>query len=131
MVDVNDLVNEMTSADFTDTNIIGKVEVAYRYCSAIFGEDIPLASGTVGTNAINTTDTDHGMAIALLATALLIEGRKIIHTRKDPNITVRTTTELFTEEMRNMLITADVTEEEEVEEEVMWSDALPETGWEI
>ena len=129
MPDVNDLVNEMTSSDFTDTNIIGKVEVAYYYCSAIFGSDIPLASGTVGTNAITVTDNQQAMAIALLAEALLIEGRKIVHSQIDANITIRSTNELFTEEMRNMLLTADATDEDTID--VAWDDSLPTSGWSV
>jgi hypothetical protein len=131
MVDVNDLVNEMTSSDFTDTNIVGKVEVAYRYCSAIFGGDIPLASGTVGTNAITTSETDHGVAIALLAERLLIEGRKITSSKTDPTIPIRTTEQLFTEEMRNMLIIADVTDPDEASKGVMWNDSQPTERWDV
>ena len=130
MVDVNDLVNEMTSSDFTDTNIIGKVEVAYRYCSSIYGSDIPLASGTVGTNAITTSETDHGVAIALLAERLLIEGRRITFSKSDPNITIRTTEQLFTDEMRNMLTSADETDDSILNKGVMWDDSLPDLGWE-
>ena len=131
MADVNDLVDEMTSQDFNPTNIIGKIQVAYLYCSSIFGSSIPLTSGTVGTNAIDVTDDDHSMAIALLAEAMLIEGRKVVQARTNPSIRIRSTKELFTDEMRNMLLIADATEDEEISEGVMWNDDLPTERWDV
>lgn len=131
MADVNDLVDEMTSQDYNPTNIIGKIQVAYLYCSSVFGESIPLTSGTVGSTAIVVTDDQQSMAIALLAEAMLIEGRRIVQARTDPTITIRNTEELFTEEMRSMLLIADATEDDEVSEEVMWSNAYPTEGWDI
>jgi len=119
----------MTSNSFSPENIIDKVEVAYFYCSSIFGENITVSSGTVGTDAITVDDNQQGMAIALLADALLIEGRKTVQSRKDPTVVIRSTNELFTEEMRNMLMVADETDEEEVAEDVMWSDNRPTEHW--
>jgi len=127
---VDHLVNEMTSSDFSPANVSGKIKVAYRYCSSIFGSDIPITSGTVGSVDLVITDGDHAMAIALLAEAKLIEGRKIIQSRKDPSITIRTTEQLFTNEMENMLLTADEADEDTVEQDVMWDNSLPTQGWE-
>lgn len=130
-MDVNNLVSNMVSADFSDADIIDAVEVAYYYCSAIFGEDITVDSGTVGTNAITISDNQQGMAIALLAQATIIEGRRILSMRGNSDITVRSTDELFTEEMRNMLLIADATDDAEVNEDIMWSNLLPTERWEI
>ena len=130
MVDVNNLVNNMTSADFSGDDVIDAVEVAYYYCSAIYGSDISVASGTVGTNAITISDNQQATAIALLAQAILIEGRRVINMRGNPNIVIRSTTQLFTKEMRDMLMVGDDTDTDTVSEDVMWSNDLPTSGWE-
>ena len=70
------------------------------------------------------------MAIALLAERLLIEGRRITFSKSDPNITIRTTEQLFTDEMRNMLTSADETDDSILNKGVMWDDSLPDLGWE-
>lgn len=131
--DVNDMVNEMTSQDFSPTNVTGKIQVAYRYCSNVFGADIPITSGTVGSTAapLVITDGDHALSMALLAEAMLIEGRKIVQARNDPNITIRSTDELFTTEMRNMLLSADAADEDTMSQNVMWSNTQPSEGWDI
>ena len=129
MVDVNNLVDSMTSQDFSSDKITGKVEVSYYYCSAIFGEDLPLTSGTVGSSAIDVTDTQQSMAVALLAQALLIEGRKTLQARDNPNIRIRTTDELFTREMRNMLLVADDAEPVDASKGIMWDDTPPTESW--
>lgn len=131
MVEVDNLVSNSVSGDFTGAEIIDAVEVAYYYCSAIFGEDITVTSGTVGTNAITVADNGQVMAIVLLATAILIEGRKISDSKTDPSIDIRSTDDLFTPEMRAMLLRADETDPEEVGEGVMWEDDLPTSGWEV
>ena len=130
MADVNNLVNNMTSADFSGDDVIDAVEVAYYYCSAIYGSDISVASGTVGTNAITISDNQQATAIALLAQAILIEGRRVINMRGNPNIVIRSTTQLFTKEMRDMLMVGDDTDTDTVSEDVMWSNDLPTSGWE-
>ena len=128
-MDVNNLVNNMTSEDYETADIIDKIEVAYYYCSAVVGSNITLASGTIGSTSITITDNQIAMAIALLAEALLIEGRKIVQSRIDPNIRIRSTDELFTAEMRNMLLVADSLSEQSVSEDVMWSNDPPTGNW--
>lgn len=130
MVVVDDLVSNAVSSNFSDADIINKVKVAYYHCSAIFGEDITISSGTVGVSAITVDDTQQGVAIALLAEAMLIEGRKTLQSKTNPTQVIRTTDELFTEEMRNMLLIGDATDDEEVSEGVMWTNTQPKDGWE-
>lgn len=131
MVDVNDLVDEMTSNDFEAADIIGKVQVSHVYCSGVFGSDIPVTSGTVGSSAIEVSDNGQAMGISLLAQALLLEGRRVIKMRDDPSLVVRTTDELFTTEMKDMLLTADEADEDTMEEGVMWVNDPPTEGWEL
>ena len=71
------------------------------------------------------------MAIALLAQALLIESRKILQSETDPNITIRNAGELFTDDMRDMLLTAEDTDDSILDEGVMWDRSLPSGGWEL
>ena len=128
-MDVNNLVSNKVSTEYTDEDVIDKIEIAYYYCSAILGSNITLASGTIGTTAISIDDNQIAMAIVLLAEAMLIEGQKILKSRIDANITIRTTEELFTPEMRNMLLTADAHDESTVSEGVMWSNDPPTGKW--
>ena len=121
----------MVSADFSPADIILKVQVSYIYCSAIVGEDIPITGGTVGTSAITIADNDQAMAIALLAQAILLEARRAQRTRDNPNMVIRTTPQLFTDEMSNMLLVADETDEADVSENVMWSNDLPTSSWDL
>lgn len=132
-MDINVQVHAMTSNDFTDEDVIDKLQVAYNACSAIYGSAIPLTSGTVGSTVIVVSDDDRdlGMAIALLAEAKLIEGRRIVNARLDPSIVIRTTEELFTREMRNMLLVADATDDDEVDEGIMWDASLPTKNWSL
>ena len=131
MVVVDDLVSNAVTANFSDADIINKVKVAYYHCSAIFGSNIVVSSGTVGTNAITVDNTQQAVAIALLAEAMLIEGRKTLQSQTNPSQVIRSTDELFTEEMRNMLLIGDATDDEDVSEGVMWTNTPPTDSWEV
>lgn len=120
----------MVSGAYTAAEIIDPVEAAYYYCSAVYGSLITTSSGTVGTSAITVAD-NLGVPIALLAVAILLEGRRANQARIDPTITVRTVEQLFTAEMRHMLLTPDATNVAVPDKGVMWDNDPPSGSWEV
>lgn len=137
-MDIIDLTANKVSSDFSPDNITKKVIAAYYHCSAIFGERItvsetvndPFTSSKLTTPATYEGDSQ-GNAISMLAEAMLIESRKILKLKDNPNLVIRTTAQLFTDEMRDMLIDADVTPEDDIAEESMWSNKGPTEGWDL
>lgn len=128
------LINSMTSSDFRDTDVEAAQQTAYLYCSSIFGSTIPF-TGDIDNNpaAFEVTDGQQAMAIAMLGAAILLEGRRTIRSR-DEDIEVRTIEVLFTKEMRDMLMIADVndiTDADMVAKGNMWDNTNPTGNWEV
>ena len=94
---------------------------AYYYCSAKLGGDISIASGTVGTDAVTTNDNE-GIAVAMLAAALLGNGK--LHSK--PDGVPKSIDELFTAEIEDMLIKPD----EQNELVIGFSNDNPSEDWE-
>ena len=111
-------VNAMTSDAYSSFS--NTVIQAYYYCSQKLGSDIGIASGTIGTSAVATNDNE-GIAVAMLAAALLANGK--LHSR--PDGIPKTIDELYTEEIEDMLLTPDDTDVSTVLEDVMWDDSPP------
>lgn len=132
-MEIDNLVSNYVSGAYTGPEIINAVEAAYYYCSSVYGSLISLSSGTIGTDAVSVASGDEnlGVAIALLSVAILLEGRRANQARTDPNITVRRVDQLFTEEMRNMLMTPDAANEAVPDEGVMWDNNPPTGSWEV
>lgn len=131
MPDVNNLVNNAVSHSFEGPQVIDAIENAYYLCSSLYGSEFPLTSGTVGTDVIVIANIDHANAIALLATSILLESMLVKQKRNDPTVVIRTNDELITPEIRDMLLTADEADEDQVSEGVMWDDSGPTEPWEV
>lgn len=106
---VDDLVIDMS--DFTAVEVYDGVEVAYYYCLAK-EPTLSISSGTLGSASITITSTNHAMAVAMLANAVLLERRKASKSRSNPSLIVRTIDMLFTPEMKSMLLIGDAQNED-------------------
>ena len=98
---------------------------AYYHCSAVLGEDIGLTSGVVGTDAVTSNDNE-GIAVANLAASLLANGR--LHSQ--PDGVPKTIDELFTDEIKDMLLTPEEADETTFSKGVTWDNEPPTEGWE-
>ena len=112
-------VNTLTSNAYS--GFANTVIQSYYYCSAKLGSDISIASGTVGTDAVATNDNE-GIAIAMLAAALLGNGK--LHSK--PDGVPKSIDELFTTEIEDMLIKPD----EQNELIIGFSNDNPSEDWE-
>ena len=117
-------INAMTSNAYASFSAV--VVQAYYYCSAKLGGDIALDSGTVGTNAVTTNDNE-GIATAMLAAAMLRNGKE--HSKVDG--VPKSIDELYTAEIADMLLTPDEADETQMDKGVSWDDSLPTEGWEV
>ncbi len=117
-------VNAMTSNAYALFSAV--VVQSYYYCSAKLGGDIALDSGTVGTNAVTTNDNE-GIATAMLAAAMLRNGKE--HSKLDG--VPKSIDELYTAEIADMLITPDESDEIQMSKGVMWDDEPPTEGWNV
>ena len=111
-------VNALTSNAYGSFSAI--VIQSYYYCSARLGNDIELTSGTVGTNAVTTNDNE-GMAVAQLAASLLANGK--LHSK--PDGVPLSIDDLFTAEIRDLLLTPDELDESQMAKGIMWDNSLP------
>lgn len=120
-------VNAQTSNAYS--NFANTVIQSYYYCSAKLGEDISLASGAVGTDAVTTNDNE-GIAVAMLAAALLANGR--LHSK--PDGVPKTIDELYTTEIENMLLKPDELDETQFNKGTAWDNDPPNAfaeRWEV
>jgi len=124
---ITTLINSMTSGDFPSADVYAAQQTAHLYCSVKVGEDIAY-TGNKDDASFDVTDDQQAMAIALLGVAILREGRRDIKSRTE-NIVVRTLDELFSSEMRSMLIIGDEVDADSADENVMWSNANPSEDW--
>ncbi len=112
-------VNTLTGNAYS--SFANTVIQSYYYCSAKLGGDISIVSGTVGTDAVATNDNE-GIAIAMLAAALLSNGK--LHSK--PDGVPQSIDELFTAEIEDMLIKPD----EQNELVIGFSNDNPSQDWE-
>ena len=116
-------VNAITSNAYASFSNV--VIQAYYYCSAKLGEDIA-GSGTLGTNFVTTNDNE-GIAVANLAASLLANGR--LHSQ--PDGVPKTIDELFTDEIKDMLLTPEEADETSFNKGMTWDNEPPTEGWEV
>ena len=112
------MVNSLTSnayASFSET-----VLTSYYYCSAKLGEDIAILSGSMGTDGV-TVNENEGLAIAMLAAALLANGR--LHSK--PDGVPKTIDELFTDEIQDILFTPEEADDTSFNKGVTWDNEPP------
>lgn len=107
------LVDAQTSASYKPSDVYSTIIVAYTLCSSEVGENIS-SSGTIGTIDFTVSENNQAVAISMLASAILNEGRRHIRSRTE-NIIVRTADKLFTDEMKNMLLVGDQQNEDNIE----------------
>ena len=88
-------VNTLTSSDFDPADVAAAVITAKTYVSAFLNE-------TVTENQSDGSD----MAVAMLAKAILEEGRMVLQGRSETN-QPRSIAQLFTREMQELLIKED------------------------
>lgn len=122
-VQVNALTSNAYSA-FSNT-----LKQAYYHCSSKLGNDISLSSGTLGTDAVAENDNE-GIAVAMLTAALLANGK--LHSR--PEGVPKTIDELYTDEIKDMLLTPDEQDETQLDKGVAWDNEPPSSfsdPWEI
>ena len=120
-------VNALTSNAYSN---FGNVVIqSYYHCSSVLGEDIGLASGTVGTNAVASNDNE-GIAVANLAAAMLANGK--LHAQ--PDGVPKTIEELFTDDIKDMLLTPEEADETSIGKGVTWDNEPPNAfsdSWEV
>lgn len=122
------IINGMTSSDFPIADVYVTQEVAYNTALALLGDIEVAFTGNLDDATFDVTDPQQAIGISMFAAAILIEGRRTIRSRTG-DIIIRTPDKLFTQEMRNMLLIGDAADEDEVSEEVMWSNAYPTEDW--
>ena len=125
------MVNSMTSNDHSSGTVASAVETtlatAFIYAVAVKGSDIT-KTGSDWTDYI-ITDEGESMSIAMLAEAILKDGRRVLQSRSfgSGNALSRSTSVLFTHEMREMLISPEELDDEEWD----FSNEQPTESWDV
>lgn len=125
------MVNSMTSNDYSSGSVASAVEstlaTSFVYASAVKGDTI-VKTGSDWTDYI-ITDEGEAMSVAMLAEAILKDGRRVLQSRSfgSGNALARSTSKLFTQEMKDMLIFPDELDDEQWD----FSNEQPTESWDV
>ena len=129
---VPEIINGMTSNDFKAADVYIKQEIAYNTAIGLLGNIDIAFTGNLDDATFQIDDPQQAMGIAMFASAILVQGRIINRSKTSGNIIIpKTVDKLFTPEMMNMLVRGDVADEDDVAEEVMWSNDGPTEHWDM
>ena len=121
------MVKSLTARSFSTLEYTDALANAYSKAISVKGSDITLTTETTN-DWENYIIPDHAEAsvITELAQAILNEGRRTRRSRNE-NIIVRTVSKLFTEEMKNNLVNAEIQNEEQWD----FSNEQPTEHWDV
>ena len=127
-----DMVYPQVGSDYVEAEIMKALGFAYSYANSLDKDNDIVKTSASANNWSDYVITDEGQAtgVTMLAAAVLINGRVSINTGIY-NILPKSIEVLATQEIRDMILTADQTDEETVEENVMWSNITPTADWEV
>lgn len=131
MATIHDMVDAETFSAYDSADAILAITRAYQHCSPLVDEDNQLdikAGTTLGNTNLELDSSRQQEAVTMLAVIILINARK--HEKsKAQDITPTSIESLMTDEIRNMLLIGDETDEGDTDEGVMWSNAQPVDSW--
>lgn len=129
---VPEIINGMTSNDFKSADVYIKQEIAYNTALGLLGNIDIEYTGNINDDTFNVTDPQQAIGIAMFATAILIQGRIVNRSKTSATIIIpKSVDQLFTPQMMNMLVRGDVADEDDVSEQVMWSNDAPTEHWDV
>lgn len=132
MVTIQNLVIYETFGAYAVTDVTNAITRAYHKLSPLVDKDtdISISTGSVGNVNLELTNTNEADAVTSLAVAILVNARQHIKGRNQ-DITPISIDQMITDEIRDMLLTGDPTDEDDVSEDVMWSAEYPTDSWEV
>lgn len=104
MTSINDLVNALTSNDFSSTDVQNAILASILLCESV--TDIEY---TENSGVYTISDKAHQNVVTQLTVDILVNMRMIIKSRRE-NVTVRSNQEIFNSTYRQLLITTPINE---------------------